>query len=127
MDHQRVQVVDTMRLLPLFNELSVSELQSVAASVSCSRHDAGQVVFTQGEPGGDLLIVMEGSIKILTIAANGRQQLLAIERAGSSLGEVSIFDGGPYSTTAVATEPVVLLRLRGEQFRAVCSSIPTWR
>src|SRR5437899_2394092 len=92
-------VLDTLRRVPLFNELSETELVSIAEKISVSRYDAGQLVFCEGDKGGDLLIVMEGSVKIVKMAASGRHQLIAIERPGSSLGEVSAFDGGLYSTT----------------------------
>jgi len=117
-------VLDTLRRVPLFNELSSDELSSIAAKVSVARYDAKQVVFTEGDKGGDLLIVQKGNIRIVKMAASGRHQLLSIERPGSSLGEVSVFDGGLYSATAITDSPAVLLRLRGEQFRALCSSHP---
>jgi len=117
-------LLDTLRRVPLFNELSEAELGSIAASVSISRYDAGQVVFSEGEKGGDLLIVKEGSVRIVKTAASGRHQLIAIERPGSSLGEVSAFDGGPYSTTAITIAPTLLLRMRGEHFRNLCTTHP---
>src|SRR6266849_6218933 len=60
----------------------------------------------------------------LKMAASGRHQLIAIERPGSSLGEVSAFDGGLYSTTAITIAPTVLLRLHGEHFRNLCLTHP---
>src|SRR5258707_234896 len=117
-------LVDTLRRVPLFNELSETELASIASRVSISRYSAGQVVFCEGDKGGDLLIVKEGSVRIVKMGANGRHQLLAIERPGSSLGEVSAFDGGPYSTTAITIAPAVLLRLHGEHFRNLCLAHP---
>jgi CRP-like cAMP-binding protein len=113
-------LVDTLRRVPLFNELSDTELASIAARLSISRYDARQVVFCEGDKGGDLLIIKEGSVKIVKMAANGRHQLIAIERPGSSLGEVSVFDGGLYSTTAITIVQTVLLRLHGEHFRSLC-------
>ena len=113
-----------LRRVPLFNELSGTELASIAARVSVSQYNAGEVVFCEGDEGGDLLIVKEGRVKIVKIAASGRHQLIAIERPGSSLGEVSSFDGGPFSTTAIAIEPTVILRLRGEHFRTLCLDHP---
>jgi CRP-like cAMP-binding protein len=118
-------LIDTLRRVPLFNELSDAELASAAAKISISCYDAGQVVFCEGDAGGDLLIVQEGSVKVVKMSAAGRHQLIAIERAGSSLGEVSAFDGGLYSTTAIAIGPVVLLRLKGEHFRSLCSAHPS--
>lgn len=86
--------------------------------------DAGQVVFDEGDPAGDLLIVQEGSVRIVKTAASGRHQLISIERAGSSLGEVSVFDGGAYSTTAITVTPAVLLRLKGQRLRRLCAVHP---
>jgi CRP/FNR family transcriptional regulator len=117
-------MIDTLRRVPLFQELSTSELASLSIGVSRARYARGQLIFSEGERGGDLLIVESGVVKVLKTAISGRQQLLAIERAGSSLGEVSVFDGGSYSATAVASEPAVLLRISGEHFRAICSSHP---
>jgi CRP/FNR family cyclic AMP-dependent transcriptional regulator len=117
-------LTETLRRVPLFNELSAEELVSISAQLTVSRHAADQVLFSEGNSGGDLLIVKEGAVRILKTAASGRQQLISIERAGSSLGEVSVFDGGAYSTTAITISPVVLLRLRGEHFRNLCSSHP---
>jgi CRP-like cAMP-binding protein len=117
-------VIETLRRVPLFNDLSEMELSSIAATVSVSRYDADQVVFSEGDEGGDVLIIQEGSVRVVKMARSGRHQLISIERAGSSLGEVSAFDGGPYSTTAIAIVPTVLLRLEGERFRKLCLSYP---
>jgi CRP/FNR family transcriptional regulator len=116
--------IGTLRRVPLFNELSEAELESTANSLSLNQYEAGQIVFTEGEKGGDLLIVMRGSVRVVKVAPNGRHQLLAIERMGASLGEVSVFDGGCYSTTAIAIESSELLRLRGEDFRCLCLAHP---
>jgi CRP/FNR family transcriptional regulator len=35
-----------------------------------------------------------------------------------------VFDGGSYSTTAIAASPVVLVGLRGEHFKRLCASHP---
>jgi CRP/FNR family transcriptional regulator len=117
-------MIDMLRRVPLFQELSAPELASLSEGASRARYVGGQLIFSEGECGGDLLVVESGAVKVLKTAISGRQQLLAIERAGNSLGEVSVFDGGAYSATAVASEPTVLLRISGEHFRTVCSSHP---
>jgi len=81
-------------------------------------------MYSEGDRGGDLLIIKEGTVRIVKTAASGRSQLISIEREGSSLGEVSVFDGGPYSTAAVADSPVIALRLEGEHFRQLCMAHP---
>lgn len=110
----------TLRRLPLFNDLSDHEIALVAERVTSHSYVAGAIIFSEGEICRELLIVREGSVKILKTAPSGRQQLIGIERAGNSLSEVPVFDGGPYPATAEAIGPTVLLRLPAEHFRRIC-------
>lgn len=82
------------------------------------------MVFSEGDPCHELLIVEEGSVKLLKGAANGREQLMGIERTGNTLAEVPVFDGGRYTVTALVIEPASLLRLDAEHFRKVCLQQP---
>ncbi len=118
------KILATLRRVPLFQELSTDQLTELAAHVKTARYDAGEVLFTEGEAGRDLLVISAGSVRVGKSAASGRQQLLSIEREGSSLGEVSVFDGGCYSATAIAITPLEVLRVKGEQFRRFCSVHP---
>lgn len=115
---------DILQRVPLFADLSPGELSSLGERVSVVRFDAGEVIFLEGAQCPGLLIVMEGTVRVLKTAASGRHQLLAIERPGSSLGEVSVFDNGAYSATAIAESGVALLRVESEQFRALCAAHP---
>src|SRR5262249_51027513 len=65
-----------------------------------------------------------GSVKIFKAAANGRLQLIGIERPGSSLAEIPVFDGDCYPATAHAAVPAVLLRLEADLFRGLCLQHP---
>lgn len=56
----------------------------------------GEIIFSEGDPCRELLIVRDGGVNLLKTAANGRQQLLSFERAGNSLSEISAFDGHSY-------------------------------
>lgn len=116
--------IETLRRVPLFNELSTEELTALASEVTSEKYDSDQLIFSEGDSGGDLLIVKEGSVRIIKTAPSGRQQLLSIEREGSSLGEVTVFDGGSYSTTVIAITATELLRLKGTHFRNFCSLHP---
>src|ERR1700730_13191777 len=84
----------TLRRLPLFNDLSEAELALVAERAVRRQYIAGTIIFSEGESCRELLIVEEGTVKILKTASNGRQQLIGIERAGNSLAEVPVLMRG---------------------------------
>ncbi len=121
---RKSDLVVTLRRLPLFTDLSEDELALIAERTTCREYGPGAVVFLEGEPCRELLIVKEGSVKLLKTAASGRQQLIAIERTGNSLAEVPVFDGGSYPATAKAAGPTTLLCLDAEHFRKICLRHP---
>ena len=118
------RVIATLRRVPLFAELSDQQLGAIADRATRKRYERDSIVFSEGDPCQELLIVEEGSVKLLKSAANGRQQLMGIERAGNTLAEVPVFDGGRYTVTALVIEATVLLRLDAEHFRKVCLQQP---
>ena len=117
-------LVSTLRRLPLFTDLSDPELALVAENVSRLRYERGSTIFSEGDPCHELLIVEAGSVKIIKSAANGRQQLIGIERRGNSLAEVPVFDGGRYPASAEAASDVVVLRLPADDFKRICLQNP---
>jgi len=117
-------LIATLRRLPLFTDLSAGELALIGERVTLRAYEAGAIVFSEGEACRELLIVKEGSVKIFKAAANGRQQLIGIERTGNSLAEIPVFDGDSYPATAQTASPTVLLRLEAGLFRGLCVQHP---
>ena len=120
----RAELVVTLRRVPLFAELSEEELGEVARRVARREYPAGATIFTVGERCRELLVVGAGAVRLMKTAASGREQLIRIERMGSTLAEVPVFDDGRYSITARAIEPTELLRLAADDFRRICSQHP---
>jgi CRP/FNR family transcriptional regulator len=124
METAAINLVETLRRLPLFTDLTDHELAVIAKRVTVRQLGPGAIVFSEGDACGELLIVSEGSVKLLKTASNGRQQLLSVERAGNSLSEISVFDGQPYPATAETMTPTSVLRLSAEHFRQICTQHP---
>jgi CRP-like cAMP-binding protein len=61
--------------------------------------------------------VFTGSVRAFRVNIDGREQTMHVEHAGGMLAEVTVFDGGPYPSTAVAEEDSVVLFLAKEDVR----------
>src|SRR5271169_2725875 len=127
MDSPKSDYIRTLRRLPLFTDLSDAELAQIAEGVSRLYFEEGTLIFGEGDVCRELLIVDEGTVKIVKSALSGRQQLLGIERKGSSLAEVAVFDGGRYPASAEATSSTTLLRLSADSFDKLCVPRSTGR
>ncbi|OWU72599.1 Crp/Fnr family transcriptional regulator [Marinibacterium profundimaris] len=84
-------------------------LEGLSTEIRMTR---GQVLFEAGDPGDALFAVTEGALEISVYSEDGRKLTLDIMRAGSILGEITLFDPGPRTATATALEPTVLRRVR---------------
>jgi len=124
MNSPKPDYVGTLRRLPLFTDLSDAELALIAENVSRAYFENGALIFAEGDVCRELFVVEEGTVKVFKSASNGRQQLLGIERKGSSLAEVAAFDGGRYPVSAEATSSTTLLRLSADSFRKTCLKNP---
>lgn len=81
-------------------------------------------MFWEGEACAGIFLIVEGSVKIFKTSTNGREMMLALENAPSTVAELPLFDGGPYPASVRAVEPVVALFVNKSDFHAVCRQYP---
>ncbi|MGB9378877.1 MAG: Crp/Fnr family transcriptional regulator [Mycobacteriales bacterium] len=84
----------------------------------------GDVVFSEGEEGDSLYIVMSGKVKLARHAPDGRENMLAIMGPSDMFGELSIFDPGPRTATAIAVTDARLARLSASALHPWTSERP---
>jgi CRP/FNR family transcriptional regulator, cyclic AMP receptor protein len=123
-DATKAGIIATLRRVPLFTDLSQTELSVIAERVTRHQFEAGSIIYSEDDLCRGLFIVGEGHVKLFKSAANGRQQLIGIERPGGSLTEIPVFDSGRYPVTACASTTTVLLRLDSVHFREICLQYP---
>ena len=110
--------------VPLFqglNEQQFSLLSSRIQKISLRR---GEVLFVEGDEGDRLYIITEGKIKLGHSSEDGRESLLAILGPGEMIGELTLFDPGPRSTTATAVSPASMLCLEHSDLVQILDTNP---
>lgn len=115
-----LQPIETLRRVSFFAVLSPLELKVLAGHCAIRRIARDETLVAEGDPCDGLFIVQSGAIKLFKMAENGREQILVVERAGSTVGELSVFDGGTFPATAVALEDSTLLFLPKREFLDLC-------
>ncbi|HTW26298.1 MAG TPA: Crp/Fnr family transcriptional regulator [Acetobacteraceae bacterium] len=87
---------------PLFAGLPEADLEALATGARERTMSRGEVLFRRGDPGGFLLAVLAGEVRIALTGAAGRDQVLRILKAGEIFGEIALLDGRPRSADATA-------------------------
>jgi CRP/FNR family cyclic AMP-dependent transcriptional regulator len=110
--------------LALFRGLSTAELARVNELLGRTRFPAGAMVMTATQPGEVAYIVLEGTLKVGVVQADGRELTLALLGPGEIVGELALADRAGRSADVAALEPATLLWLDQATFRQLRREIP---
>lgn len=110
-------IQDKLAQLPLCQGLTEQQVSVLAAIAEHKSLEKGQRLFSEGDAGDGLYLVLVGSLEILKRDRNGAEQAIANIGGGSVLGEMSLIHGSaPRSASAVATTDSQLLEVPSEAF-----------
>jgi CRP-like cAMP-binding protein len=99
-------------------------LAALAGIARASRRTAGATIQLEGDVADRMYVVVEGRVKIMRIAAGGREQVLNVFGPGGHFNTVPMFDGGPCPANVEALDDVVLLELPRGELLAVADAHP---
>jgi CRP/FNR family cyclic AMP-dependent transcriptional regulator len=111
-------VTELLRKVPLFEELSDSELERVAQVAIPRSYPRETRVFHEGDPGDACYIVRTGSCRVTREHPDGRAITLANLGPGAIFGELAMLDGESRSASVEATEDTELMAIPASDMRA---------
>src|SRR5687767_2509662 len=113
-----MQTAELLRSVPLFKLLDESERVDLEAVLDRLELAGGQTIFSFGEPGESLYIVGAGSVELFVKDNSGAKIVLTDCGPGEPFGELSLFDGGARTATAITLEPATLFVLHRDNLLA---------
>jgi PPM family protein phosphatase len=93
--------IDALQRIPLFEHLSYREQNEVVAIARTQTFPSGATIVREGEPGGDLYVLLQGSV---SIEQGGLPISSVVE--GGHFGEMGLVDAAPRSASVRAIVPV---------------------
>jgi hypothetical protein len=113
-----------LKRVPLFENLNLDQLEAVLRLAGDATFLPGEVIVRQGDPGGELYLLLEGSAEAWLDHGGANPQQLSTMPAGSYFGEMAILDDEPRSATVIARESVRLLTLEGDSLKELLLQMP---
>jgi HEAT repeat protein/ATP/ADP translocase len=114
-----------LRRVPLFADLAPEDLQRLATTCMERLYDAGEVVFAEGELGDELVVIVEGTVRVVHIEPDGTERLLRRYEAGDHIGEMALLREAPRAATVIAEPPGMRgLVIGGEGLTAILRERP---
>jgi CRP/FNR family cyclic AMP-dependent transcriptional regulator len=93
-----------LRRASVYQLLDDEELAELAAHVDEATFAAGQTIFSAGDAGGGMHVVLAGHVEVFINDDDKTRVVLQQLGPGEMFGELSLFDGEPRSASVVATE-----------------------
>ncbi|MEA2524109.1 MAG: family transcriptional regulator, cyclic receptor protein, partial [Thermomicrobiales bacterium] len=112
--------------VPLFAGLSSTLLDQLAVAGRVRRYPAGQVLFSEGDPGDSLVVLEEGQLRVSRFTPTGQEAVLTVAEAPAALGELALLDGNPRVASVTAQRPVVVRLVPRSEFLELVRSEPAF-
>jgi len=112
-------VLEAVSRAPLFKGLPEDVVRECAAVARPVNLRKGQRLFSRGDPGHTMFIIVKGLIEISLTSGDGRKISLNVMEPGTCFGEISMLDGHPRSADAMAGAATSLLSIPRDGFLAV--------
>jgi CRP/FNR family transcriptional regulator len=94
--------------VPLFEGLDAEELDILIGHIDTLTYQPGDLLFSEGDPSGSLMIVGSGAVEIFVYDENHNPIVLNTITQNGFFGEVTLFDNTPRSTNARIAGPTEL-------------------
>jgi CRP-like cAMP-binding protein len=101
---------------PLFHDLTAAELDDLLAHAKVTRYPARAPLFARGDPGGQMIAVVSGRVRISLTGPDGHELILNIIEAGQLFGEIAMLDGRDRTADATVLEASELLTIDRRDF-----------
>ena len=113
-----VRAQTVLRLLPERDLLALTR-QSSTKSLAKNR-----VLFRAGDEGRSAELVLQGYVKLSTMASNGREVVLEIAGPGAIFGEIAVLNGWPRQADATTLTSCRVMAIDGGLFRRLLTDTP---
>ncbi|MDY3128301.1 MAG: CRP-like cAMP-activated global transcriptional regulator GlxR [Corynebacterium sp.] len=118
-------VQDILSRAGIFQGVDPVAVDNLIKQMETVRFPRGTTIFEEGEPGDRLYIITSGKIKLARRAPDGRENLLTVMGPSDMFGELSIFDPGPRTSSAVCVTEVKAATMNSDMLNQWVSDHPS--
>jgi len=118
------EILSLLRRAPLFQGIPSSEIDRLAASGRRLAYAPGEVVVREGEPGKELFLIAEGTLRVQVLDASNVPHTVKRLAPGDSFGERALMMGGMRAATVAALTPCRLYSITQEAIAPLLEAQP---
>ncbi|UCG00095.1 MAG: GGDEF domain-containing protein [Spirochaetaceae bacterium] len=116
--------IDFLKNVRIFRDLTDEEIQGLLEVLHPRELKKGEILFKEGDPGGELFVVDSGALGIAVTLDDGKNLEIAEFTRGDFFGEMSIFEEESRSATCYAKSRSRLMAMNEREFFQLVESNP---
>jgi CRP/FNR family cyclic AMP-dependent transcriptional regulator len=116
-----LKIIKEQRIL---GSLAEQDLVALVRQTPVRALPKNRVLFRNGDEGRSVVLILQGYIKLSTMAANGREVVLEIAGPGTIFGELAVLNGSPRRADATTLTVCSVLAIDGTLFRRLVGRTP---
>jgi CRP-like cAMP-binding protein len=111
MQNDKLDIAQILRRIPLFQELSEEQIDTLAAQTREKRLHKGEMLFQKGDQPRGFYAIVYGQMKLAFPSASGNEKVVEIIGPQQSFGEAVMFMDRPYPVFAESLADTLLLHI----------------
>lgn len=119
-------ILDVLRTNSWFNNLPQYLIDTLMQCGSLRFYQDGEMVHYQGDPARGLYAVIQGSVKVSSISADGRECVFRYLSPGNWFGEIAMLDKSARTHDAKAISPTILLTIAPKDLTMILDKYPVF-
>ena len=110
--------------IPLFKDLTSSELEKIAPQLMPKQFPAGETIIYRGDPGHSMYILVEGSVAVTLTNDEGVEYTVAELGQGEIFGEMALLTGEPRSANVKSLTGITVVEIAQDLLEKMISGSP---
>ncbi|HOI32990.1 MAG TPA: cyclic nucleotide-binding domain-containing protein, partial [Bacteroidales bacterium] len=110
--------IQLIRNIELFRGLSENEINTIAEKAEEVNYAKGDILFAENTSRTFIFLIFSGKVELYKTTVFGEEQIITYFGKLDFLGEGSLMEDSPHSTSARAVEDTVALTLSREAFKS---------
>lgn len=119
-----VDPIDLLSDVEMFAGLDPAILARIHAAMRPTRYSPGQLIFSRGDAGDDMHVIITGRVKVSVLTADGREVAFKHIEEGGVFGEIAMLDGRPRTADITALTTVETRALSSAAARDLIATSP---
>jgi len=117
-------LVELLGRVEHFKRFPAADRAEIVNAGKLRAFSAGSVIFHEGEPAAGMFVLFEGHVHLCKTGPQGQQSIVAEIEPVIMFNEVTVLDGGPNLTTAIAVQDCLTWNIAVESFQVLLKRYP---